>query len=177
METTETCLITNRSIEALSPNLNAGSGWKRLQRNRFQTWYSGFPESNRGTTRVKRSCRRSVGRSRGLPPAISRPRRASLRAFTVCVLQPAACAASCAFRGLVDPRWREPLERELKWLGSLLGGVRDVDVLLARLRKAASTQHENDAKRYHRCSGRFRRSTRPLPWICKTVCGASVITP
>jgi CHAD domain-containing protein len=51
-----------------------------------------------------------------------------------------------AFRGLVDPRWREPLERELQWLGSLLGGARDVDVLLARLRKAASTLHENDAK-------------------------------
>ena len=51
-----------------------------------------------------------------------------------------------AFRGLVDPRWREPLEGELKWLGSLLGGVRDLDVLLARLQKAASTQDENDAR-------------------------------
>jgi len=51
-----------------------------------------------------------------------------------------------AFRKLVDPQWREQLEGELKWLASLLGGVRDLDVLLARLRKAASTQDENDAR-------------------------------
>jgi CHAD domain-containing protein len=51
-----------------------------------------------------------------------------------------------AFRDLVDPQWREPLERDLKWLAGLLGGVRDLDVLLARLQQAASSQHENDAR-------------------------------
>jgi CHAD domain-containing protein len=51
-----------------------------------------------------------------------------------------------AFRDLVDPRWRESLERELKWLAGLLGGVRDLDVVLARLRKAASTPDDRDAR-------------------------------
>jgi CHAD domain-containing protein len=49
-----------------------------------------------------------------------------------------------AFRDLVDPQWREPLERELKWLAGMLGGVRDLDVLAARLQKAASFLDEND---------------------------------
>jgi CHAD domain-containing protein len=36
---------------------------------------------------------------------------------------------------LVDPRWLEPLEAELKWLAGVLGAARDVDVLSERLRK------------------------------------------
>jgi CHAD domain-containing protein len=34
---------------------------------------------------------------------------------------------------LLDPTWSEPLRDELKWLGSALGDVRDLDVLLAHL--------------------------------------------
>jgi len=37
------------------------------------------------------------------------------------------------FRPVVDPAWDEPLREELKWLGGLLGVVRDTDVLLGRL--------------------------------------------
>ena len=36
---------------------------------------------------------------------------------------------------LVDPRWLEPIESELKWLAGVLGAARDVDVLSQRLRK------------------------------------------
>jgi CHAD domain-containing protein len=42
-----------------------------------------------------------------------------------------------AFRGLVAPEWIGPLEVGMKWLAGLLGNVRDLDVLMARLRAAA----------------------------------------
>lgn len=45
-----------------------------------------------------------------------------------------------AFGHLIDAEWIEPLESELKWLAGLLGNVRDLDVLTARLRKAASVK-------------------------------------
>jgi CHAD domain-containing protein len=51
-----------------------------------------------------------------------------------------------AFRDLVDPQWSEHVEGELKWLAGLLGGVRDLDVLLAQLGKAASTLDDRDAR-------------------------------
>lgn len=38
------------------------------------------------------------------------------------------------FKSLVDPEWAEGLRRELGWLASPLGEVRDADVLLDRLR-------------------------------------------
>jgi CHAD domain-containing protein len=44
-----------------------------------------------------------------------------------------------ALEDLVERHWRDPIEQELKWLAGLLGGVRDLDVLMARLRKAGST--------------------------------------
>ena len=34
---------------------------------------------------------------------------------------------------LLDPEWSEPLREELRWLGSALGPVRDLDVLLEHL--------------------------------------------
>ena len=39
------------------------------------------------------------------------------------------------FRPLLDKDWAESLRAELKWLGSSLGAVRDLDVLLERLRR------------------------------------------
>jgi CHAD domain-containing protein len=39
-----------------------------------------------------------------------------------------------AARGVLDPEWSEPLRAELKWLGGSLGPLRDLDVLLVRLR-------------------------------------------
>ena len=39
-----------------------------------------------------------------------------------------------ASRPLFDPRWVDGPRRELKWLGTVLGGVRDLDVLHAYLR-------------------------------------------
>jgi len=38
---------------------------------------------------------------------------------------------------LIDRRWRGQIEEELSWLAGRLGEVRDLDVLLARLKKAA----------------------------------------
>ena len=39
-----------------------------------------------------------------------------------------------ALADVVDEQWRERVERELKWLTGLLGEVRDLDILLSRLR-------------------------------------------
>jgi CHAD domain-containing protein len=43
-----------------------------------------------------------------------------------------------ALESLVDSRWHEQLNGELKWLAGVLGDVRDMDILLARLQKATS---------------------------------------
>jgi len=40
-------------------------------------------------------------------------------------------------RSLFDPKWVDGLRRELKWLGTALGRVRDLDVLHAYLRSSA----------------------------------------
>jgi CHAD domain-containing protein len=45
-----------------------------------------------------------------------------------------------SLENLVDERWREQIEAELKWLAGRLGQVRDVDILLARLKKEAREQ-------------------------------------
>lgn len=45
-----------------------------------------------------------------------------------------------ALKDMVGPQWREELEGHLKWLARLLGDVRDLDILLARLR--APSSHE-----------------------------------
>jgi len=44
-----------------------------------------------------------------------------------------------AVRPMVDDRWAASLRGELAWLGSMLGRVRDVDVLLDHLRKESAT--------------------------------------
>jgi CHAD domain-containing protein len=44
-----------------------------------------------------------------------------------------------AARPLLDPGFAEPLRAELAWLGSVLGPVRDLDVLLERLHESAAT--------------------------------------
>jgi CHAD domain-containing protein len=45
-----------------------------------------------------------------------------------------------AFASMVERGWHEQVEGELKWLATLLGAVRDLDVMMARLRKAALEQ-------------------------------------
>jgi CHAD domain-containing protein len=45
-----------------------------------------------------------------------------------------------SLENLVDRQWREHIEEELKWLAGRLGEVRDVDILLARLKKGALRQ-------------------------------------
>jgi CHAD domain-containing protein len=53
------------------------------------------------------------------------------------------------FHSVLDDEWSEPLRDELKWLGGLLGAVRDTEVLLERLEKrvdALSTSDVDDGK-------------------------------
>jgi CHAD domain-containing protein len=44
------------------------------------------------------------------------------------------------FAGIMDAQWASELESELRWLAHLLGGVRDLDVLRARLRESSKTK-------------------------------------
>jgi CHAD domain-containing protein len=46
-----------------------------------------------------------------------------------------------SLENLIDGRWPEQLETELKWLAGRLGEVRDLDILLARLKKGAQEQY------------------------------------
>jgi CHAD domain-containing protein len=48
-----------------------------------------------------------------------------------------------ALKDFVDQPWRAQIEDELKWLGGLLGGVRDLDILMARLRKSRPSWEED----------------------------------
>jgi CHAD domain-containing protein len=59
-----------------------------------------------------------------------------------------------AGRGLVVPGWADPLRAELKWIGGLLGPVRDLDVLLEHLDAEASSLEDGDDARAFR---RLRR--------------------
>jgi CHAD domain-containing protein len=60
-----------------------------------------------------------------------------------------------AARGLVAPDWAEPLRTELGWLGSLLGPVRDLDVLLEHLDSEATTLEGEDARAFRRLRARL----------------------
>ncbi len=52
-----------------------------------------------------------------------------------------------ALKNLVDEQWRDELEIELKWLAGVLGDVRDLDILLARLRAGAMEVERPEAER------------------------------
>ena len=58
-----------------------------------------------------------------------------------------------AARPLLDPAWTESLRGELAWLGGSLGPVRDLDVLLARLREEIADLEPEE----RRAAGRFLR--------------------
>jgi len=49
------------------------------------------------------------------------------------------------FRTMLDPEWVEVVRSELRWLGGVLGAVRDADVLLERLRRHTELLPESDA--------------------------------
>jgi CHAD domain-containing protein len=49
-----------------------------------------------------------------------------------------------AFRDLIEPEWGAALERELKWLGGVLGDVRDLDVLRAHFVDACDDAGEGE---------------------------------
>lgn len=49
------------------------------------------------------------------------------------------------FRAALDPTWVEPLRVELRWLGTVLGGARDADVLIDRVRGRTGTIPSSEA--------------------------------
>ena len=49
------------------------------------------------------------------------------------------------FESLLDPEWLATFLDDLKWLGGVLGAVRDADVLLERLRRQAASLPQADA--------------------------------
>jgi CHAD domain-containing protein len=53
-----------------------------------------------------------------------------------------------SLKDLVEARWRDQVDGELKWLAGRLGEVRDLDILLARLKKGAEDQNPGDAGEY-----------------------------
>jgi CHAD domain-containing protein len=60
-------------------------------------------------------------------------------------------------RPLVDPEAVEPLRAELKWIGGLLGSVRDLDVLVEHLETQAATLEDADRKAFLPLLRRLKR--------------------
>jgi CHAD domain-containing protein len=54
-------------------------------------------------------------------------------------------SALSLFRRLTDPDWSDAIATELKWLASLLGAVRDLDVKTDRIRQSAAQAEESEA--------------------------------
>ena len=50
-----------------------------------------------------------------------------------------------ALESFADHEWRKHLEEELRWLARRLGDVRDMDILLARLKKSAAAMQQGSA--------------------------------
>ncbi len=78
-----------------------------------------------------------------------------------------------AGRGLVASGWAEPLRAELKWLGGLLGPVRDLDVLLEHLDSEAATLEQDDARAFRRLRARLVSSGPATATCCSKRCAAS----
>jgi len=58
-------------------------------------------------------------------------------------------------RPLIDPAWSETMRAELKWLGGLLGSVRDLDVLLEHLDADSTSLEDADARAFRRLRKRL----------------------
>jgi CHAD domain-containing protein len=74
---------------------------------------------------------------RGAPEGVHRLRSASRRLRS----------ELRALKDLVDEQWRGNLEIELKWLAGVLGNVRDLDILLARVRAGATELEWSEGER------------------------------
>jgi CHAD domain-containing protein len=61
-----------------------------------------------------------------------------------------------SYRALMDPTWRDSLKEELRWVGRLLGAVRDAEVLEERLRSAATKLPDPDSGAASRLLRRLR---------------------
>jgi CHAD domain-containing protein len=61
------------------------------------------------------------------------------------------------FRDVVEPAWSTPLRHELKWLGSLLGAVRDAEVLRDRLRAREALLADADRRALRRFLSELER--------------------
>jgi CHAD domain-containing protein len=61
------------------------------------------------------------------------------------------------FRDVLEPAWSTPLRHELKWLGSLLGAVRDAEVLRDRLRAREALLADADRRALRRLLSELER--------------------
>jgi len=68
------------------------------------------------------------------------------------------------FKRLVDDDWRQTIRAELAWIGSLLGEVRDADVLSVWLDAQAPTSTRRTAPVSWHCSSRWPMSA-GSPWV------------
>jgi CHAD domain-containing protein len=59
-------------------------------------------------------------------------------------------------RPVLDTDWSEPLRGELRWLGELLGRVRDADVLLGLLSEKAKALNDDERSHAHKLIDRLR---------------------
>lgn len=62
-----------------------------------------------------------------------------------------------AARGILIPAWVDSLRAETAWLGSLLGPVRDLDVLLGHLEKESATLRAPERRAFEELLGRLRQ--------------------
>ena len=65
-----------------------------------------------------------------------------------------------AARGILVPAWVESLRAEAAWLGSLLGPVRDFDVLLGHLETESATLRADERRAFEELLGRIRQEGR-----------------
>jgi CHAD domain-containing protein len=59
-------------------------------------------------------------------------------------------------RPVLDTEWSEPVRVELRWLGELLGRVRDADVLLGLLSEKAEALNDDERSHAHKLIDRLR---------------------
>ena len=73
-----------------------------------------------------------------------------------------------SLENVIDRRFREQLEGELKWLAGCLGAVRDLDILLARFKKAAAVLDHDGSN-----EAALRPCLRSSPAAANTPCDRS----
>ena len=97
-------------------------------------------------------------------PTSPRPSVATRRECIACDRPPAGCGASSVRSRIWSKSGGESRSRcELKWLAGLLGEVRDLDILLARLRESAAELERTTRRPAIACTAFQRAGSTPRP--------------